>query len=144
MIFSPVRPEPEGNRPNAADFGSAIRAVEGKFGSESFMAMKAKAKPKTPKGPGVISTILECIENAKKGKDGVTFEQILSTLVKKVKGREKDSMNATIKAQIGSSKRPLRMEREKKITFEVVDVVVNKGKKAEKTIKHFSLKSKKK
>ncbi len=101
----------------------------------------AKAKPNTPKGPGVIATILECIQNAKKGKDGVTFEQILATLVKKVKGREKDSMNATIKAQIGSSKRPLRMEREKKVTFEVVEVEVNKGKKNAKTVKHFSLKS---
>lgn len=113
-----------------------------KSGDKTEPKAKPDPKPKSkPKGPGVIATIYESIENSKKGKDGITFEQILTTLVKKIKGREKDSMNATIKAQIGSSKRPLRMEREKKVTFEVVEVVVNKGKKGEKTIKHFSMKS---
>jgi len=77
----------------------------------------AAKKPAVEKGPGVIATILELI--TKKGP--ISQEKIVDALVAKFPDREKESMTKTVRAQIGGKKRPLRMETEKKVKFEIDD-----------------------
>jgi hypothetical protein len=63
-------------------------------------------KEKKPKGPGVISTIVGCIEGA--GKDGVTKDEILAELIKTFPDREEKSMKNTVNVQV-----PNRINKEK-------------------------------
>jgi hypothetical protein len=69
------------------------------------------------KRPGVIASILDFITASEKA---VTQAQILEHLKAEFPKREESSMLSTIKAQIGGKKRPLRMEREKQVIFEIV------------------------
>ena len=82
-------------------------------------APKKKAATKKESKPGIIVTILALVTEATG--DGITEEDILKHLVKTFKDKKKDSMANTIKAQIGSKKRPCRMERERKLTFDVTE-----------------------
>lgn len=75
---------------------------------------------------GVIQMIFNSIDEAP-----ISMEGILKVLVKKFPDKNPKSMMNTIKAQIGTSKRPTRMERERKVTF-VIEMKDN--------IKFFSLK----
>lgn len=84
---------------------------------------KDEKKPKEQKTPavvkevklGVIATILECI------KTGPTTEAaIVKKLVESFPEKVEASLANTVRAQIGSSKRPVRMEKEKEVTFEIV------------------------
>ena len=70
------------------------------------------------KKPGVIARILSVIAESKKP---VTQSQILEVLKAEFPKREEKSMLNTIKAQIGGKKRPLRMEREKRVILSVVE-----------------------
>lgn len=115
----------------------AAKAVKDKAKEEKAAAKKAKAD--TPKPAGVIATIFDQIKGAKAGKNGVTESEILAALVAARPDKESDSMLKTIKAQIGSNKRPVRMEREKEVTFVIETVTTGKGDDA-KTVKHYSLK----
>lgn len=85
---------------------------------KSAASNKSKGAQKKEKKVGVIATILNTITNAKKP---VTKAQILKVLVKNFPDRSEASMAKTINAQIGSSKRPLRMEKEKNVTFVIVE-----------------------
>lgn len=71
---------------------------------------KAPAPKKGSKGPGVIATIVECIEKA--GKKGISKEEILEELIATFPDRAEKSMKATINVQV-----PNRITKEK---FEVV------------------------
>ena len=64
----------------------------------------------------MIQTIFDLICGAKKP---ITEAQILKALVKKFPDREESSMKNTIRAQIISKKRPVRMEKEKDVTFTI-------------------------
>jgi len=91
---------------------TAAQAVEVKEAAEAKAKVQAAKKK-----PGVILNILSVITDAKKP---VTEEQILSKLVAAFPKREEKSMRSTIKAQIGGKKRPLRMEQEKTVIFNIV------------------------
>ena len=95
---------------------------------------KKAAKKAEKKTPGVIASILEFISGAP-----IKEKDVLKKLVKRFPKREADSMAKTIKAQIGSNKQPVRMEREQiakgNKSFKLVVAVNEKTK--EKT---FSLK----
>ena len=69
----------------------------------------ANNKPKVTKGPGVISTIVECISSA--GKKGVDKADILDILVETFPERKADAMKKTINVQV-----PNRISKER---FEV-------------------------
>lgn len=71
---------------------------------DSQKKAKKVAKKKAPKGPGVISTILEII----KTKGPVSKEQIQSALTRKFPDRPKDGMMNTINIQV-----PSRLNKEK-------------------------------
>lgn len=95
-------------------------------------AKKAPAKKEETKKPavkkvGVIATIFNAI-SAKE----VTEAQILAKLKKSFPEKVDTSMMNTIRAQIGSNKRPVRMEKEKNVTF-----VINVSKKG---VKSYSIK----
>jgi len=64
--------------------------------------------------PGVISSIVNLISEKPK-----TYEEILQGLVHLFPERSRDSMMNTIKAQLGG-KNPLRIEKEKNISVEIV------------------------
>ena len=84
-------------------------------GSDKQPKKAAKtSKAKEPKKPGVIATILSSITSKP-----ITEEGILKKLVKALPEREEASLANTIKAQIGTNKRPVRMERERDIEFVV-------------------------
>lgn len=70
------------------------------------------------KRPGVIKTILHII---KESETPISQTQILTKLKLEFPKREEKSMTNTIKAQIGGKKRPLRMEREKQVIFEIAE-----------------------
>jgi hypothetical protein len=79
---------------------------------------KAKKEPKAKtesKGPGVIASIFEFVQAGP-----VKESDIVKQLVKRFPERTEDSMTKTVKAQIGSNKQPVRMEREKNVTFNIV------------------------
>lgn len=69
-------------------------------------AAKAKAA-KAAKGPGVIASIKEFVEAGP-----VKESALVKQLKKRFADKEESSMLKTVKAQIGSNKRPVRMERE--------------------------------
>jgi len=92
--------------------------------------IKPKAQVKTDsKKPVVIFTILKTIRDSKKA---VAQSDILNALLKAFPERDATAMTKTIKCQIGSAKRPLRMETEKNVEFKV-DVT-------EKGVKLYSIK----
>lgn len=93
---------------------------------------KAAKKPKAPKVKkvGVIQTIFNTIE-----KGATTEAKILTVLSKAFPDKTPETMQNTIKAQIGSKKRPMRMEREKNVTFTIAE--------SKKGIRTFSLPAKK-
>ena len=68
----------------------------------------AKKEKKAPKqsGPGVIATIVACIEGA--GKKGITKDEILAVLVKTFPEKEEKSMKSTINVQV-----PARISKER-------------------------------
>jgi hypothetical protein len=81
-------------------------------------APEKKAAPKKAKKVGVIASILEFIEKAPA--KGINNEQILAKLVKRFPDKAEDSMRNTIRAQVMGGKRPVRMEKEKNVTFNIV------------------------
>jgi hypothetical protein len=85
-----------------------VAQEKAKFKAEQLLAKKR---------PGVIASILDFITASEKA---VTQAQILEHLTLEFPKREESSMLSTIKAQIGGKKRPLRMEREKQVIFEIV------------------------
>jgi len=86
-------------------------------------AVKTPKKVEKKKGPGVIASILEFVQSGP-----IKESDILKKLSKRFPDRDKESMSKTIKAQIGSNKRPVRMEREKNLTF-VIEVNEKKNEK---------------
>ena len=92
-----------------------------KANQEAEAKLKAEQKAKEQaekKRPGVIVSILDFIKSSKKP---VTQAQVLAHLEVEFPKRETKSMTNTIKAQIGGKKRPMRMEREKQVIFDVVE-----------------------
>ena len=87
-----------------------------KAGAKKPAPKKAAKKPaaKEKKGPGVIASIQEFIE-----KGPVKETDIVKKLVKRFPDKAEASMTKTVKAQVGSNKRPVRMEREKGIELEI-------------------------
>lgn len=71
-------------------------------------------KEKIARGEGVIATIFASIATKP-----ISEEKILEILVAKFPGKSKDSMSKTIKVQICGKTRPLRMEKEKNVTFSI-------------------------
>lgn len=68
--------------------------------------------------PGIIASILEFISASK----GIQIPEIHKKLIARFADhRNPDAMMKTIKAQIAGKKRPCRMEKEKKVTFNIVD-----------------------
>lgn len=93
-----------------------------KITAQQEVEQKAKAELKAKeqaekKRPGVIRSILDIITKSDKP---VTQAQILAKLVIDFPKREEKSMTNTIKAQIGGKMRPMRMEREKMVIFNIV------------------------
>lgn len=86
--------------------------------SNSASTKKKAPEKKKEKKVGVIATIFNTIAGSK---NGVTKAQILAKLKKAFPDRNEASMAKTINAQIGSSKRPVRMEREKNVTFIITE-----------------------
>ena len=91
-----------------------LRQEQEAFGLAYLKALEVDEK----KRPGVIVSILDIIT---KSETGVNESQILEQLSEMFPNRKESSMTNTIKAQIGGKKRPLRMEREKQIIFEIVE-----------------------
>ena len=71
---------------------------------------------KKEKKIGVIASILEIIQQAKKP---ISKPEILEKLKERFPQRAADSMMKTINVQLGNKNRPCRMERERGITFKV-------------------------
>lgn len=69
---------------------------------------KAKAKKEKAKGPGVIASIVEFIENSKKG---ITKDQIVDKLAKRFPDRKPESMKNTVNVQV-----PNKLKTDKDIT----------------------------
>ena len=72
-------------------------------------------KKSKPKKPGVIASILEFIDKS----GPISKNQIHKRLVKRFPDRNPDSMKKTIACQITGKKRPLRMEKEKGVKFDI-------------------------
>lgn len=132
-IMSSKTEKPEGTtKTPKADIKTAPKKEAATATPKAKTAPKAKATPKkekaTPKKdkapkakkakiPGVKATILKAIQE----KGPITEEGILKILAKTIKDRNTNSMANTIKVQIRGKKRPLRMEREKDVTFVIVE-----------------------
>lgn len=84
---------------------------------------KAKAEAKANKPPGVIASILEFVKGSK---TPITQNEVLDQLCERFPDRSRESMNKTVKAQLGGKQQPTRMEKEKKVVFEVSYVQVEK------------------
>jgi hypothetical protein len=76
-----------------------------------------KSKEGKAAGPGVIATIFDLI----KTKAPITIPAIKEALAVQFADRDQAKMAKTVYAQIGGKKRPLRMETEKNVTFEIND-----------------------
>lgn len=76
-------------------------------------AAKVK-KEKIARGEGVIATIFTSITTKP-----ISEAEILENLAAKFPEKSKDSMSKTVKVQICGKARPLRMEKEKKVTFNI-------------------------
>lgn len=70
-------------------------------------------KDKVEKGPGVIATILTLITE----KGPISKAEIMKGLVKKFPDREEIAMGKTVTVQITGKTHPVRMEKEKGVTF---------------------------
>ena len=66
---------------------------------------------------GVIASILDIITN----KGPINITDIHSELVKMFPDRPADGMRKTCSAQVGGKRRPLRLEKEKGVTFSIND-----------------------
>lgn len=71
-------------------------------------------KTSEPKGPGVISTILDLVTNAPK--TGVSKDEILAKLVEMFPDRTPEAMKKTINVQL-----PARMSKERNVKIEKLD-----------------------
>jgi hypothetical protein len=112
--------EKAATRTKTAEKSTAKKAAT-KSTSKKSPAKKAPAKkdaPKKAKKVGVIASILEFIEKAPA--KGINNEQLLAKLVKRFPDKAEDSMRNTIRAQVMGGKRPVRMEKEKNVTFNIV------------------------
>lgn len=89
----------------------------GKTGETKKPGKPAIKKAGGKNGPGVIASILEFISKSK----SITITKIHEKLTARFADRDADAMMKTIKAQIAGKKSPCRMEREKKVTFEIKD-----------------------
>jgi len=87
--------------------------------------VEAAAEKKANKKPGVIASILVCIQNSK---TPVSQAQILDYLVVTFPDREKDSMHKTVRAQLGGKSQPTRMEKEKGVEFTITAIEESKDK----------------
>lgn len=76
---------------------------------------KPKAGKESETSPGVIGTILQVIAD----KGPVSKGDILAKLIQAFPERDPDKMAKTLNCQISGKKRPLRMEREKGVTFTI-------------------------
>ena len=94
----------------AAPKKAAAKAAPKKAAAKKAAPAKKAAAKKAPKKVGVIASILEFITAAP-----TTDKMILKKLVKRFPDKDESSLKNTFRAQIGSSKRPVRMEREKGI-----------------------------
>ena len=97
-----------------------VEKVEKKIGSEkkeTTKATKEKSKKKDKQSIGVIGTILEVI----KTKGPIDKEEIHKILVKEFPERNAEAMKKTLNVQIGGKKRPLRIEKDKKIELVISD-----------------------
>ena len=83
--------------------------------SKKTLDPNAQVEPKAPKGPGVLSTILELIKEGPQ-----TQQSILDKLVFAFPDRTAEAMKKTITAQLGGYKKgQTRMEQEKSVKFSV-------------------------
>ncbi|MEA3420780.1 MAG: hypothetical protein U9Q97_03780, partial [Acidobacteriota bacterium] len=104
---------------NKAKLSEKPEKEEPKEMSKSDKAEKpAVKKAGNESKPGVIASILEFIKDSK---EGITVLQIQEKLVARFADRKPEAMLKTVKAQVAGKKRPLRMEKEKKVTFEIQD-----------------------
>ena len=55
----------------------------------------------------------------------LTFDEIHAQMIEIHKDRDENKMKATLTAQIGGKKRPLRYEREKDIKFKITETEVD-------------------
>lgn len=116
-----VDPETDKFSDAAQDILDAVE--DGEEPKEEKPKAEAKEKPKgktkegkkviekagKPGKPGIIASIVECIEGS--GKKGITKEEILNVLIERFSDREPQSMKSTINVQV-----PTRISKEK---FEV-------------------------
>lgn len=87
---------------------------------EEEAKLRAEEKAKKiaeKKRPGVILSILDKIRKA--GDKGTNEAKIIEELIAEFPSRDEKSMRNTVKAQIGGRKRPLRMEIERKVVFNI-------------------------
>ena len=85
--------------------------------AEKLAAKEAKAAEKAkPKAPGVIATVLNTITEASAP---VSQEQIADALAVAFPDKARASMENTVRAQIGGKTQPVRMEKEKNVSFEI-------------------------
>tara|TARA_R110001599_G_scaffold147483_2_gene330981 strand:+ start:653 stop:1258 length:606 start_codon:yes stop_codon:yes gene_type:complete len=97
------------------------KAKAAKASEAAKAAVIKTAKPAAKKGAffkhvGVIQVICNIVSASE---TGITAEGILDQLVKLFPQRERASMQNTVRAQIGRKQQPTRMERERKITFDI-------------------------
>lgn len=100
--------------PKTAKKGTTAKKGKTTTKAKPAKAAKKAAAPKEKK-VGVIASILEFIQAGP-----VKEKDIIKKLVKRFPEKAEASMTKTVKAQIGSKKRPVRMERERNLTF-VID-----------------------
>lgn len=108
---------PKLNKEQIAEAKAKEKAEKAEAKAKEKEDAKAKKEAeKANKAPGVILSILLAIKNAGKP---VTEEEILSSLVASFPDRPTDSMNKTIKAQLGGKQQPTRMEKERGVIFKI-------------------------
>jgi len=99
--------------------------AEAKKKEREDKAAKKKAEKelaKANKPPGVIASILEAVKATEGTKTPTTIEEVHSFLVARFPDRTPDSMMKTVKAQLGGKVQPTRMEKERKVVFEIGNV----------------------
>ena len=94
----------------------AEEAEEKKGTKKKTSAKKTSAKNKTPpKKVGVLDSIHSTIVN----NGPVSKADILKALVKKFPDREEKAMKSTINCQLSGKNRPFRLEKSRKVTYEI-------------------------
>lgn len=101
-------------QPDPKTIESLIRSLPNKP-----MKLKKEKKSGEPevKGPGIIASVLEFITESK---NGITKEEIGDRLALRFPDKDKATMIKTLNCQIYGNQ-PVRMERERKITFIIKD-----------------------